>query len=185
MGNRNFKHQVQGCTSQSDEDLIIAEIFRRIGETNRRFFEFGSGDGRQNNSIALLMRGWSGTWCEPHKRRYLSAKERWADYPVHIKRRVITPEKVNTVINEPLDFLSIDIDGGDYAVWDALDAKPRVVCIELQGKPEASLHYGKWVRESTPLGEMNALAARKGYDFYCTSASGVNAFYVLKGEWQK
>lgn len=151
-----------GCTSQSNEDLIIAEIFHRIGETNRRFFEFGSGDGRQNNSIALLKRGWSGTWCEPHKRRYLSARERWADYPVLIRRRRITPEKVNVAVDEPLDFLSIDIDGNDYAVWEALVAKPRVVCIEL------------W----TPLDVMTKLANDKGYEFYCLSASGVNAFYV-------
>jgi hypothetical protein len=173
------KHGVPGCTSQSNEDLIIAEIFMRIGETNNRFFEFGSGDGRQNNSIALLKRGWSGTWCEPHKRRFLSAKDRWGKYPVRIWRRVVTPEKVNAVVNEPLDFLSIDIDGGDYAVWKALTAtKPRVVCIELQGKPETHLHYGEWVQESTPLHVMNALAEEKGYEFYCTSDSRVNAFYI-------
>ena len=31
--------------SQGDEDGVIAEIFRRIGTTDRRFVEFGCGDG--------------------------------------------------------------------------------------------------------------------------------------------
>lgn len=181
MGDRDWTHGVPGCTSQSNEDIIVAEIFQKIGETNRRFFEFGSGDGRQNNTIALLKRGWSGTWCEPHKRRYLSAKERWDDYPLLIRRRVVTPEKINVIINEPLDFLSIDIDGNDYAVWKALTAvKPRVVCIELLGKPETSHRYGAFLSDHTSIEVMNALAEDKGYALYCLSESKINAFYILK-----
>ena len=173
------KHTVKGCSSQSNEDIIIKEIFAKIGETNKRFLEFGAGDGRQNNSIALLRRGWSGTWFEPHKRRYVSAGLRWAFYPVEIRRKIITPENVNVLVNEPLDFLSIDIDGGDYAVWKALTAcKPRVVCIELTGKPKTHLHYGTWVAQNTPVEVMTALAEAKGYRFYCMSESKVNAFYI-------
>lgn len=184
MVGRSHKHTVRGCTSQSNEDIIIKEIFRHIGETNRRFFEFGSGDGRQNNSIALLKRGWSGTWLEPHRRRFLSAKERLKGYPVEIKRRVVTPEKVNILINEPLDFLSIDVDGNDYPIWKALTAtKPRVVCIELTGKPKTHLHYGGWYAEAVPLITMTELAEEKGYRFYCTSASQVNAFYIEATQW--
>jgi hypothetical protein len=180
MGDKDTKHRVPGCYSQSDEDIIIKRIFKEIGTTNKRFFEFGSGDGRQNNTIALILSGWSGTWCEPHGRRYLSAKRRCRRYPVVVRRRVITPEKVNVAINEPLDFLSIDVDGNDYAIWKALTCKPRVVCIELVGKPETSLHYGGWYAQNTSLDMMTALAESKGYRFYCTSASKINAFYILR-----
>ena len=56
--------------SQGDEDGVIAEIFRRIGTTDRRFVEFGCGDGLENNTAYLLFQGWSGLWLE------LDGKER-------------------------------------------------------------------------------------------------------------
>lgn len=151
--------------SQSDEDEVIATIFARIGEGGKRFVEFGCGDGRQNNTIALLHRGWSGAWFEPHKRRYLSAKERWAGYPVAIKRRVITADKVNLIIKDPIDFLSIDIDGPDCDVWEAMTARPRVVCIEAVHEPERARH----------------IATCKGYVHFGWSASLVNAFFLRDG----
>jgi hypothetical protein len=50
--------------SQSDEDGIVAEIFRRIGTTNKVFVEFGVEAGYENNTRLLLTRGWSGLWFE-------------------------------------------------------------------------------------------------------------------------
>ena len=153
--------------SQSNEDEIIAEIFGTIGEGGKRFVEFGSGDGRQNNTIALLIeRQWHGTWIEPHKRRMNSAKALFGSYPVDIIRKMIVPKNVNRFVTDPLDFLSIDIDGNDYAVWEAVTARPRVVCIEYDAENGSSLE------------KMQGLAERKGYIFERCSASGVNAFFV-------
>ena len=45
--------------SQRDEDGLIAEIFQRIGTTDRRFVQFGCGDGLENNTAYLLYQGWS------------------------------------------------------------------------------------------------------------------------------
>jgi len=51
--------------SQHGEDGIIEEIFNRIGVTSRTFVEFGCGKhGTENNSLLLLLKGWSGTWFE-------------------------------------------------------------------------------------------------------------------------
>src|SRR5213595_496662 len=50
--------------SQNDEDGIIAEIFRRIGTTDRRFVEFGVETGIQCNSVKLLVEGWQRLWIE-------------------------------------------------------------------------------------------------------------------------
>jgi hypothetical protein len=152
--------------SQSNEDSIIAAIFKTIGEGGKRFVEFGCGPGNQNNTIELLHRGWHGTWCEPRKKVYDSAKRLWAGYPVDIKRRVITPDKVNVIVKDPLDFLSIDIDGNDYAVWKAITARPRVVCIEYDAV------------SGTPLGGMIGLGVIKGYRWVVNSASEVNAFFI-------
>jgi hypothetical protein len=149
--------------SQSNEDEIIAYLFSVIGTTNKRFVEFGCGDGRQNNTIELLLKGWSGIWCEPHRRRFQSAKERWAKYPVEIKRRVVTPQKVNLLVKDPLDFLSIDIDGKDYSVWEAITARPRLVCIEYV-----------WAG----LPGMVSMANTKGYHLVGISSNKVNAFFI-------
>ena len=46
--------------SQADEDGIIEEIARRIGIENGYFIEIGCGDGRENNSHYLLLKGWRG-----------------------------------------------------------------------------------------------------------------------------
>jgi hypothetical protein len=43
---------------------IIAEIFRRIGTTNRVFVEFGAETGEENNCRFLLLQGWRGLWIE-------------------------------------------------------------------------------------------------------------------------
>jgi len=50
--------------SQNGEDGIIAEIFSRIGSTTKTFVEFGVGNGTENNSAYLLLKGWSGYWFE-------------------------------------------------------------------------------------------------------------------------
>ena len=47
--------------SQSGQDGIIAEIFRRIGLKNKQFVEFGvgAGGGMQNNSMYLINKSYS------------------------------------------------------------------------------------------------------------------------------
>ena len=163
-----------GRTSQSDEDDIIQALFQMYGTRNKRFVEFGCGDGRQNNTINLLKDGWSGVWLDPHKKRINSARERWAkaiaDNRLSIVRRYVRPENVNKVVHDPLDFLSIDIDGNDYAVWNSIVARPRVVCIEYDAI------------NGTPFERMHDLGIAKGYNFVAHSASKVNAFFVREEE---
>jgi len=50
--------------SQNDEDGIIQEIFARIGLGSRTFVEFGVENGLENNTLKLLLEGWSGLWLE-------------------------------------------------------------------------------------------------------------------------
>lgn len=155
--------------SQSNEDEIIAEIFAAIGDGNKRFVEFGCGKGNMNNTIALLKRGWSGIWLDQGKKITKSAREMFSEYPVQVVRRIVTPENVNKVVRDPLDFLSIDVDGNDFAVWEAIRARPRVVCIET-GHPEIG----------AALEALKALGSADGYTFYGVSESQVNAFFIAQ-----
>ncbi len=50
--------------SQNDEDGLLQEIFRRIGTASRSFVEFGVSDGRECNTLKLLVQGWRGLWME-------------------------------------------------------------------------------------------------------------------------
>src|SRR5579871_885302 len=63
--------------SQYDEDGIIAEIFRRIGEGSRTFVEFGAGDGAENCTAFLLMQGWRGLWIEGDETKLARIRHMW------------------------------------------------------------------------------------------------------------
>src|SRR5580698_2221940 len=54
----------QKAFSQSDEDGMIREVFRRIGVQSRKFIEFGVEDGVECNTALLLVDGWQGLWMD-------------------------------------------------------------------------------------------------------------------------
>lgn len=157
--------------SRSNEDAIIDAIFARIGTTNKRFVEFGCGYGTQNNTLNLICQGWSGLWIETHSKRYqLACTLMTGHASLEILQRLVLPTNVNEFVTDPLDFLSIDIDGNDYAVWKAVTARPRVVCIEYDAK------------RGTSLENMIDLAVSKGYRLEACCDEGVNAIFVRTSE---
>ena len=56
--------------SQNDEDGIIQEIFNRIDTKNKYFVEIGVGDGLENNTLFLLVKGWKGLWVEGSRKNF-------------------------------------------------------------------------------------------------------------------
>jgi hypothetical protein len=126
--------------SQSDEDGILAEIFHRIGKTNRVFVEFGAEVGLENNSRLLLEQGWSGLWIEGNPDYAGSIRWTYRDQlasgQLKFTSSFVYPTNINQLISDAyisgeIDFLSIDIDSNDWFVWQAISViNPRVVCIE-------------------------------------------------------
>ncbi len=190
--------------SQSEEDGIIQEIFRRIGTTDRRFVEFGVEEGLENNTLKLLLEGWSGLWIEG-SRKYVDAIERrFADVlgtrRLAVRNAFITTSNVNELIGAwgegGIDLLSIDIDGNDYYVWEALTVvRPRLVVVEYNGKfpPPLSVvqdYNASHVWTGTDymgasLEALVRLGKRLGYCLVGTNFVGANAFFVradLAGE---
>ena len=88
--------------SQADEDGIIREIFRRIGEGNRTFLEIGAGNGLENNSLFLLMQGWRGAWIEGSARKVLAAKKNLAnavaDGHLRVEQHFLTVANVDETV---------------------------------------------------------------------------------------
>jgi hypothetical protein len=185
--------------SQNDEDGIIAEIFRRIGTTDRTFVEFGSADGKENNTLSLLMQGWSGLWMEGNREKQACQVRTFTEY-VHrgqlvSKQAFLTKENINALISDAgysgaIDLLSIDVDGNDYYLWQAISViQPRVVVIEYNAYIAPPhrwiMPYSEnyvWDENSTYFGASLAslaeLASVKGYVLVCCNAIGLNSFFV-------
>lgn len=187
----------QRTYSQNDEDGIIAEIFRRIGAPTRRFLEIGAGDGLENNTIALLMQGWSGVWVEGSARSAAGIRQRYGRLfdkgRLSVIERFVSLETVGDILAaaggaDALDLLSLDIDGNDYHILKALPLGARLVVAEYNARfappidwvmPynahhawDGSDHYG------ASLTAFTALMADKGYSLVGCNLSGVNAFFV-------
>ena len=184
--------------SESDEDGIIDEIFRRIGIEQHTFFEFGVGNGSQNNTVNLLIQGWRGYWIEGSPDNMEVIGKRLASYlraaQLTALQEFITRDTINKLIKrlgvpQTIDLLSIDIDGNDYWIWEAIQGiSPRVVVIEYNGtlRPPHSVvmeYRDDHVWDGTSyfgasLVAMEKLGAKKGYSLVGCNFTGVNAFFV-------
>ncbi|MCB0377928.1 MAG: hypothetical protein KDD33_05490 [Bdellovibrionales bacterium] len=189
---RNFEKKIY---SQNGEDGIIAEIFDRIGTTNRFFVEFGFEDGQECNGRHLLEnQGWSGLWIDGNVDSIAKARERFGNSSVNISHSFITKDNIKGLFQEhqvpkELDLLSIDIDGNDYWIWQALkDYKARLVVIEYNASfpppreyimPYNQDHYfdGSNVFGAS-LTSLVKLAEELGYVLVSCDNQGVNAFFV-------
>ncbi|MFN2460685.1 MAG: hypothetical protein ABR591_08365 [Candidatus Velthaea sp.] len=182
--------------SQNGEDGILQEIFRRIGTGRRFFVEFGVEDGRECNAAHLARNcDWSGVMIEGDAAQYARLNDNYRPFPaVRREHAFLTSENIDGVFRRcgiPLEFdlLSIDIDGNDYWMWEALAAfRPRVVVIEYNATrppPERwVMRYNaehRWARDGymgASLASLEALGARLGYALLGTDENGVNAFFV-------
>jgi hypothetical protein len=190
-----FGHKIY---SQTDEDGIIREIFNRIGVTNKVFVEFGVGNGLENNTLALLFDGWKGLWIEG-SRDYTRMIE--AGFPMVIRKRLltvtnafVTKDNINDLISVTLprgqiDLLSVDIDGNDYHVFNAINCvSPRAVVMEYNAKFVPPLEYCMahnaahvWRGDDcfgASLKFLEVALARRGYCLVGCNLSGGNSFFV-------
>lgn len=183
--------------SQNDEDGIIQEIFARIGVRSRTFVEFGVEAGLQNNTLKLLLEGWSGLWIEGSPKHVRAIEHRFGDVigqrRLQVVKAFVDRDNVNTLIGPvyqgEIDLISIDIDGNDVHVLDALQIlRPRVIVIEYNGKFPPPMNLAQAYNPShrwrgtdyggASLEAIANVAARKGYALVGCNITGVNAFFV-------
>jgi len=184
--------------SQCDEDGIIQEIFRRIGNGNRVFVEFGVETGIECNSVKLLLEGWRGLWLDGSEANVAQIRSRYDAFCKNGRLVAIpsftTAENINTLIQQggitgEIDLLSIDIDNNDYWVWKAIEVvKPRVVVIEYNAtlrppfsgvvpyEPTKTWNGSNYFGAS--LEALVRLGRQKGYRLVGCSFNGANAFFV-------
>jgi hypothetical protein len=184
--------------SQADEDGLIEEIFNRIGTKTRRFVEFGVGNGLENNSHYLLIKGWRGAWIEGDSKKVLAIRRKFDPLirsgQLWIERLFITRDNINDKIkeltgSEDIDLLSVDVDGNDYEVLSAISCiRPRVVIVEYNPKFRPPV---EWIMKydashtwdgtddyGASLKSFELLLASRSYSLVGCSITGVNAFFV-------
>lgn len=195
--------------SQFEEDGKLLFIFSLLGMKNKSFVEIGSDDGVNSNSANLYFNfGWHGLFIDGNSKSINRGKKFFAKYPhtwFYEPKFIcakVTRENVNDLIlsagyKGEIGLLSIDIDGNDYWIWDALTVvQPDVVIIETHNEfgmnnivvpYDAGYSYpGKHpiYHGASPVA-MTKLANKKGYRLVGANDLGSNFIFVKKGLAEK
>jgi hypothetical protein len=182
--------------SQNGEDGILALILYRIGLGSHWFVEFRVQDGSEGNCVSLAQEGgWDGLFIEGDDENYPLLEDRWKGDPqIRVLHAKVTAGTVNELfasagVPAEVDVLSIDVDGNDYWIWEALQGfRPRIVVIEYNASvdPEATVAMPReddhaWDGTDyfgASIGALRRLGRDRGYRLVHTDSVGVNAFFV-------
>lgn len=195
---KRLNHFEAQVFSQNGEDGVIAEIFARIGETDRTFVECGVGDGVVNNTTYLLQKGWRGVWFERNDasvRSILTTFRRPVTQGrLGVAKTQLTMENAAEAFRQAgvpreFDLLSIDIDRNTPFLWKGLATfKPRVVVTEYNAsippsdawtvEYDGDAHWNRSLYFGGSLKAFEEIGAELGYTLVGCETTGVNAFFV-------
>jgi hypothetical protein len=124
-GNKKF--------SQNGEELILEEVLKRLKIETGHTVEIGGHNGRYLSNTALLIEnGWTGKFVEADFDLWQECCKNWAhNKNVKCVCSFVNEQNVNAFVDADCDVLSIDTDGKDFDIFKAMEAKPKVVIIEI------------------------------------------------------
>ena len=187
--------------SQFGEDGIIDFLVKKINLKNKNFIEFGVEDYEESNTKFLLEgKYWNGLVFDSSQTFINSIKKKdyyWRNNLTAI-HAFITAENIDNLIKKnfphnEVGLMSIDIDGNDYWVWQAIKTcKPSIVIIEYNArfgfKKSVSVPYKKDFNRisehyssiyfGASLAALFKLGQEKGYSLVGTNLNGNNSFFV-------
>jgi hypothetical protein len=185
--------------SQAGEDGIIERILEVVGEGDRWCVEFGAWDGKHlSNTYHLIhRRGWSAVLIEGSLKRFWDLRSSFEAnsnvVPIHRYVSFEGPDTLDAIlagtqIPHTFSILSIDIDGNDYHVWDALTTyTPRIVVIEFNPSIPNDIEFVQprdlRVSQGSSLLSLVQLGRNKGYELVATT--DWNAFFVREDLFSK
>lgn len=189
--------------SQWGEDGVIQFLLRHVAVKTKIFVEFGVQNYLESNTRFLLVNNnWAGLVIDGSEDniRYIKNDPIFWKHNLKAVHAFITKENINKLLQDngivgEIGLLSIDIDGNDYWVWEAIDViNPMIVVVEynarfgsaravtvpyradfIRSKAHHSLiYYGASLRALTKLAHV------KGYALVGCNQAGNNAFFVRR-----
>ncbi len=186
--------------SQWGEDGIIQYLSKAIEIKHKTFIEFGVESFMEANCRFLLMKdNWSGYVIDASSSNISILKNSYFywKYQIDAVDAFVTKDNINgllakSLFDEDVGILSIDIDGNDYFILEAINTvRPRILICEYNavfGARKISVPYEADFFRTTrhysnlywgaSLSAITFLAKRKGYSLVGTNSSGCNAFFV-------
>jgi len=189
--------------SQWGDDGIIQYLIHNVPIASETFVEFGVEDYTEANTRFLLLNdNWRGLIMDAGTEN-MARVQREDLYWRHDLTAIcefISRDNINGLITGaglggPLGLLSIDIDGNDYWVWEAIDCvDPAIVIVEYNSvfgpRKAVSVPYNPSFTRSAAhssnlywgcsLRALCVLAERKGYAFVGCNNNGNNAYFVKR-----
>ena len=187
--------------SQWGEDGIVQFLTRVVPIAQRTFIEFGVEDFSESNCRFLMQKdNWRGFVIDGSADNVKSIRRApyfWR-HEITAKQAFITRENIQGLLAESgfdadLGVLSIDIDGNDYHVWQAIEAfHPRIVVCEYnsvfgptdtitvpyQADFQRSAAHHSNLYWGASIAALAHLASTKGYSLVGGNNAGNNAFFV-------
>ncbi len=187
--------------SQFGDDGIIQYLVNNLNITNKTFIEFGVQDYSESNTRFLLLNdNWTGLIIDGNKNdmEKLKTEEFYWRQNLTSVGMFIDDSNINEIFKDnkiegEIGILSIDIDGNDYWIWEAINVvDPIIVIIEYNSvfgkKQSISVPYDKKFYRTrshfsnlywgASLKALSQLAERKGYSFLGCNSAGNNAYFV-------
>lgn len=187
--------------SQWGEDGIIQFLLRHVPIGDRVFIEFGVQDYIESNTRFLASHDrWSGLIIDGSADSIAKVKKSdmfWRS-DINAVSAFITRDNIDELIRSAgisgdIGLLSVDIDGNDYWVWQAIESiKPRIVVAEYNARfgaeravtvpydpnfTRAAAHYSM-IYYGASLAALHRLGQQKGYVLVGCNSAGNNAFFV-------
>jgi hypothetical protein len=196
--------------SEFEEDGMILYVLTMIGLKSRKVVEMCCGTGRECMASNLILNhGFDGYLFDGDAanielaRGFFQSKRDCLLYPPVLRNAWITTDNVNSLLAEAgcsgeVDIFSLDIDGNDYWIWQAIEiTKPRLLICEthniIPGDLSLTIEYNPEFDCQSKTGPeqdyrgvsllaMVKLCREKGYRLIGAHRHGFNAFFLREDE---
>lgn len=209
LGRENISKSVLASLSEAEfsvfsqwgEDGIISWLTGILPDVPQTFVEFGVENYHESNTRYLLQsKNWRGLVIDGSEENIAEIRRNsiyWR-HDLSAVRAFIDCDNINSLIEkngflDEIGLLSIDIDGNDYWVWQAIDViNPAIVVCEYNAVfgdrhalsvpyrvdfQRSKAHYSN-LYFGASLCALIELGKQKGYMFVGTNSNGNNAFFV-------
>tara|TARA_R110001632_G_C11328444_1_gene416275 strand:+ start:1199 stop:1867 length:669 start_codon:yes stop_codon:yes gene_type:complete len=176
--------------SMSGVDGVLQYIFNEIGYTNKIAVEIGVSGNNNTNTELLSHSGFNLLWLDCMSKPHIPVNT-----ILHVE--CVTKTNVENIfkkynIPQEFDLISIDIDGNDYHIREALsNYRPKVIVMEYNGNFSSTSEYIMGYDENyicvfpnikfgASLQSLVNQANRLGYDYVYSESRGSDAFFIRK-----